>query len=175
MEEAKLRRVFFALYPVSDVQEQISELVNTLPLKGKITAKENFHVTLVFLGTMKQTRIDKLIRLAQDIAFRPFSFSLDSYGYFKRAKVAWLGCSHTPPGLYELQQQLVQAAAMCHISTDERSWELHLTVARKSARLARDEQSEFNVKWQDSRFYLMESVSTPQGVRYHVLHTFESR
>ncbi len=62
-------------------------------------APENIHLTLKFLGTTSDDKLDEIAAAIEETVsnFRKFYFSLDGLGAFpstKRARVIWVGVHH---------------------------------------------------------------------------------
>ncbi len=101
-------RLFFALWPNQAVRAQIEN--SPFPrLKPNTTPRENWHITLLFLGPTTSSQRIKFEQAAATIQARSFTLSLDKFGQFGRARVAWLGCSQPPETLIEFQQHLESA------------------------------------------------------------------
>lgn len=99
------RRLFFGLWPNESVRQKIQD--TPYPgLKAKTIPRENWHMTLVFLGPTSSAQQDKFERLAERIRVKVFNVNLDITGKFIRAGVAWLGCEHPHHRLVELQRML---------------------------------------------------------------------
>ncbi len=106
MSKHQARRLFFALWPDKAVRQQIQAAAFP-KLNSNSVPPENWHITLVFLGTCSASQQARFIRVTDDLRAEPFEFVLDTTGQFKRARVAWLGCYHCPEPLEDLHQKLV--------------------------------------------------------------------
>ena len=90
----------------------------------------------------------------------------------RQPRVAWLGCRKIPNALTELHQKLGQALGKCGYQPESRSYNPHLTVARKIMELPAPVSFE-PIRWEVNQFTLINSRSTSQGVIYEVVETFE--
>lgn len=68
--EHALRRLFFALWPDSEMQAALAEVTRrwVAGIGGKPIPPENFHFTLAFLGTMDDRRLPELEPIAESVA-----------------------------------------------------------------------------------------------------------
>ena len=87
-------RLFFALWPDDAIRQQLVDAYARIPgLKGqRDVLPNNLHVTLHFLGNVEASRVDCFRRQAEVISAHRFQLQLDRFGYFKKARVLWLGC-----------------------------------------------------------------------------------
>src|SRR5262245_57348130 len=68
--EHALRRLFFALWPDSEMQAALAEVTRrwVSGIGGKPIPPENFHFTLAFLGSMDERRVPELEPIAESVA-----------------------------------------------------------------------------------------------------------
>jgi len=185
-------RCFIAI----DIDQQIRKALANLQqeLQGKADIKrsdakwvnpENIHLTLKFLGEIKDEQAVDICNITGDVASRHESFELDveSVGHFggRSARVLWVGTGQNIDKLLQLQQDLEQQLDLAGWPREARKFSGHLTLCRirntragvKLAQLARD--------YRDFRLGTMpaESVSvyqsqlTPQGPIYTVLGNYK--
>ena len=185
-------RCFIAI----DIDEQIRKALASLQdqMRGKADIKrgdakwvnpENIHLTLKFLGEVKDEQAVDVCNITGAVASRHESFELDveSVGHFggRSARVLWVGTGQNIDKLLQLQQDLEQQLDLAGWPRETRKFSGHLTLCRirnaragiKLAQLARD--------YRDFRLGTMpaESVSvyqsqlTPQGPIYTVLGKYE--
>ena len=66
---------------------------------GRAARAENLHLTLAFLGNVRQERFAELAAIGATAAgaAAPFMLTLDSLGVFRDAGVAWAGPGRPPP------------------------------------------------------------------------------
>lgn len=162
-------RLFFALWPDEATR---SALAGLLPPgqsgAGRPTAPENLHLTLAFLGMQPAQVLPALEQVLQAIAFPELRLQLDRYGYFQRARIAWLGMKQPPPALLQLQRELSAAVMQCGIGHDrESAFRPHVTLARNAPAAPRGREPE--IVWQAPQLALVQSTTTPRGPIYQVL------
>ena len=185
-------RCFIAI----DIDEQIRKALALLQdeLRDKADIKRsdakwvnpgNIHLTLKFLGEIKDEQVMDVCNIVGDVASRHESFELhvESVGHFggKSARVLWVGTGQNIDKLLQLQQDLEQQLDLAGWPRENRKFSGHLTLCRirnaragvKLAQLARD--------YKDYKLGIMlanavsvyQSQLTPQGPIYTVLGKYE--
>ena len=162
-------RLFFALWPDEATR---SVLAGLLPPgqsgAGRPTASENLHLTMAFLGMQPAQVLPALEQVLQAVDFPELRLQLDRYGYFQRARIAWLGMQHPPPALLQLQRELSAALRACGIGHDrESAFRPHVTLARNAPAAPRGRAPE--IVWQAPQLALVQSTTAPRGPIYEVL------
>ncbi|RJQ48641.1 MAG: RNA 2',3'-cyclic phosphodiesterase [Gammaproteobacteria bacterium] len=170
-ERPATQRLFFALLPDATLHERLIKLCSDLAINGAPVAPGNLHLTLVFLGaTDAATRLD-IERACGNVCAAAFTLTLDQIGYWPKPRIVWLGSTATPPELSALVAGLNAIAARSGFSVDTRPYAPHITLARKARALKGRPVAP--LQWEARGFSLMESQSTPQGVRYIELRRWE--
>ncbi len=87
-------RVFIAVELPEDIREELYKLVNSLKCSisdVKWVEKENFHITIRFIGEVEEDKISKLEEILDDVGnkFSPFKVELKGIGSFPH--VLWVG------------------------------------------------------------------------------------
>ncbi|MBC7319413.1 RNA 2',3'-cyclic phosphodiesterase [bacterium] len=87
-------RVFIAVGLPEDIKEELHKLVGSLRRSisdVKWVEKENFHITIRFIGEVEEDRILKLEKILDDIGskFSPFKVEIKGIGNFPH--VLWVG------------------------------------------------------------------------------------
>lgn len=162
-------RLFFALWPDEATRSALAGLLPSgQPGAGRPTAPENLHLTMAFLGMQPAQVLPALKQVLQALAFPELRLQLDCYGYFQRARIAWLGMQHPPPALLQLQRELSAALGQCGIGHDGESvFRPHVTLARNAPAPPRGAEPE--IIWQAPQLALVRSTTTPGGPIYEVL------
>jgi len=76
-------RTFIAIEIPEEVKEQIIEIQKRLPsFKGKLTEKENLHITLKFLGEINENKIEEVKKRLREIKYQAFDSQLENLGFF---------------------------------------------------------------------------------------------
>jgi RNA 2',3'-cyclic 3'-phosphodiesterase len=105
-----------------------------IPLK-QWTHQEDLHITLAFLGDMKQGDFSQLKEALTKISQTAPSFQLkiNGAGFFgnpKTPRVLWAGLQKEAP-LFELQKQIYEACIAAGYNLDKRPYRPHITLGKK--------------------------------------------
>ena len=163
------QRLFFALWPDAGVRAALEATGKSLLGKRvKRIPAANLHLTLAFAGSVTSRVRRCLETAAGDIRQAPFDLTIDHGGHWQRPRIAWIGPTHTPPGLWSLVGDLRTAFESCGLQADTRPYQPHVTLARKISRL--ENATHINpVPWSIRSFSLVASVTDPRGARYERL------
>jgi 2'-5' RNA ligase len=150
---------------------------------GRWVPRENWHVTLKFLGRTWPRLLPLVETACREAAgsASPFSLSLSGLGVFPgpgRARVLWAGLDDPEKRLTEIAAGL-DAALAKEFAPEKRAFTPHLTVARfnppvpmrdhaESLAAAEIHAPEFEV----DRLVLYRSHLSPRGARYEALEEF---
>ena len=171
-------RLFAALAPDPAALEKIRDFTararQRVPLV-KWTRPENIHLTLHFLGEMKEQDLpvirEGLASAAAGVA--PFSFQLDKKGLFRGrgSSILWIGASDAA-ALLALASR-VQGALRSF--GDPKPFKAHLTIARAGREVGEEELAA--IPWEPSPYqcatmHLIQSQLLPAGAKYTVLSEF---
>jgi len=168
-------RLFFALWPDPKTQAAIADLAQLVAAesKGRAVAADNVHLTLAFLGAQPATGLAALRALAAAVRTRPFELGLDEIGCFRKAGIAWLGASITPPEISALHAHLARNLADAGITLDARPFSPHLTLARRVALPVRRKLAQ-PIRWKISSFALVASELNQDRPRYRLLDAWNA-
>ena len=99
---------------------------------GNFTRRDNFHLTLAFLGEVPGARISAVKRAMDAVLFEPFSLSFEQLGEFKRSGggIWWIGAAQYPP-LLKMQADLSAALRREGFPLESRPFRPHLTLGRE--------------------------------------------
>lgn len=136
--------------------------------------RENFHLTLRFLGGVDPMLLPRLEEALEELAgnHQPFTLLPDRPGRFsgRRGETVYLGFSRTPAPLTDVYRELAGLLEPLGYPVTTEPFVPHITLLR-NARLREDGPGQEPDcpslrQIMISRICLMESVSTPEGVRY---------
>lgn len=130
-------RTFIAIELEEDVKDYLADVqVETQKLcrRGNFTPKENFHLTLHFLGEVKQEDLEYL----QEAMFetsrrnRPFTLTLEKIGFFPRGNkgVLWAGVGKSPQ-LQRVFSTLEKALEQQGFARERKGLSPHITLGRE--------------------------------------------
>jgi 2'-5' RNA ligase len=165
------RRLFFALWPDDAVRAQIVRATRDAAGSsgGRPVRKDRLHVTVAFLGALTEAGHD-VARGVPPIEVGAFDLALDRIGTFANGGVLWLGPKEVPPALTELERRLWDELESCGFVRDERIYQPHVTLARRSRRSI--ELQVPPIEWRVAALALVESLPDGRNVHYEVLETW---
>ncbi len=163
-----MKRLFFALWPEAEVREKIDALNRQVELAGVRKLKpQNLHMTLLYLGNINTAMQKEIILKVAQINSRLFDFQLDAIAYWKTPSVICLIVSQQPKPLLALVNQLVEICKEFPIHMHDRPYQAHVTLMRKAKQAYPLNYAP--IHWSAKDFVLVESISTPTGIRYEIL------
>ncbi len=131
-------RTFVAVLIADEIRRNIAEVQE--PLKKlapdvKWVAPDNFHVTLKFLGNVREDDLQGVYDAAEEAsgAFPPFDLSFAGLGAFpnpRRARVVWVGIDKGRDQLVELASAMDSKLAKLGFPKEEREFKSHITIGR---------------------------------------------
>lgn len=100
-------------------------------LRGHMTARENLHLTLAFLGEQPESAVPQLRQAMERAVGAPFALTLAAPGRFRqeRGDVWWIGAQPCPP-LEALARRLRRELVQSGFSVDEKPFRAHVTLGR---------------------------------------------
>jgi 2'-5' RNA ligase len=142
-------RLFFALWPDALSRARLAGIARELArrVEGRAVPETNIHLTLAFLGEVEAARLDAVLDAGASLGGADFPVVLDRLGAFRRAQVAWAGCSAPAQELLELQSTLADLLASAGFDLEHRPFAPHLTLARKAVHTLEGESLEPPVQW----------------------------
>lgn len=187
-------RVFIAI----DIDESIIKALGDLQsdMQGKADIKKSdarwvnpdtLHLTLKFLGEIKDEQVVDVCRAVEVVAGRHqnFEFDVEAVGYFggKSARVLWVGAGNESDELSKLQQDLEQELAQVGWPKENRKFSGHLTLCRVRNPRAGFELAKMTESYKDFKLGTMPADSlcvyqsdlTPKGPIYTVLGNYKLR
>lgn len=122
-------RAFIAIELPDELKEELSKL--KLPDANlTLVKKENMHLTLKFLGEIKDSKISEVIEKLNTIKFSPFELETSEIGFFPNEnyiRVVWIGIKDDSK-LIELQKQVDNT--LYPLFPKEKNFSSHITIAR---------------------------------------------
>lgn len=146
----------------------------------KCVETENIHLTMKFLGDVREELLGELVSLVEGVSFSPFRMELRGVGAFpnlRRPRVIWAGITRGVDELTGIFESLESGLAGMGFSPERRRFSPHITLVRVRSgrnreRLVReilghadDEFGDMEVKF----VRLKKSVLTPRGPVYSTL------
>ena len=185
-------RVFIAI----DIDEQIRKALGNLQneLRSKVDIKKSdakwvnpelVHLTLKFLGEIKDEQVVDVCNVAKEVAsqYEGFELDIESVGFFggRSARVLWVGTGQGCDNLLQLQSALEQQLALAGWPRETRKFSGHLTLCRVRNSRAGVKLAQVTEGYKDFELGTMtvDSVSvyqsqlTPTGPVYTVLGNYK--
>jgi len=185
-------RCFIAI----DIDEKIRTAIDNLQqdLAGAVDIKkgdvkwvkpQRMHLTLKFLGEVKDKRIIDVCRAVEEVVGRHAGFELDikNVGYFggKSARVLWAGTGDGSDNLGRLQKDIEKQLALAGWDEEKREFAGHLTLCRVRNSKAGVKLAQISEDYKDLRLGTIraDSVSVyqsqlkPAGPVYTILASYK--
>jgi 2'-5' RNA ligase len=184
LSETPTRRLFFALWP-DDLQRAALTHAAAKTVRhcgGRPVSEPNLHVTLAFLGSVPEPRLEELSTIGQRTAAAfprsalPIVVSLTGFEHWAKpqllAAVGEPAATGSPAtGVAALARTLTRETAERGFSPDLKPFRAHVTVARKVARAPRSCAMP-EVSWSFDAFALVESRTLAEGPVYSVVESY---
>jgi 2'-5' RNA ligase len=132
-------RLFFALWPDPDTKARIAHVADALRVTGdaRRVARENYHLTLAFVGEVPQPELAVLQQIGRDQRATGCAINLDTYEHWPDSQVVVAVARQTPAALLELWTRLHAELALRNAALNVRRLHpppplrAHVTLARK--------------------------------------------
>jgi 2'-5' RNA ligase len=171
---AETVRLFFALWPGSDLQAQLAAWAKQAAGRGRVMRRENLHLTLGFLGTTEAALVPDLIALAAGVRFAPIRLPLDRVGYWKQNRIIWCGTGEEPQALSALVAELRARLDAAGVRYDPKPFVSHVTLVRDAAGLPAA-PAWIPLVWEATDFALVSSIRVEGRVTYQVTQRFPAQ
>lgn len=157
-------RLFFALWPPRETAQALAAWANEVQKQagGKVTATENIHLTLAFLG---ESDPDKARAAARVVKARQHELPIDSAKYVRRNEMVWVGPAAMPEALADLVSQLHASLRAQAFVLEDRPFAAHVTLIRK-APAPKSLPPLPKLHWPANEFVLIRSRTSSKGSSY---------
>jgi 2'-5' RNA ligase len=138
-----MRRVFFALWPSEEQQTALAGAARSALQAegGRLVPAVNFHVTLVFVGSVAEARIQDLFKIAEHVSAAarssgefgrdPLQLAFDAVEYWREAKILCATASMPSAAASALSAALKTRLLAAGFTPDLKPFRAHVTLARK--------------------------------------------
>ena len=171
-------RLFFALWPDVDTQAQIANAAAALRLAGDAqrVPRENYHVTLAFVGEVAASRLAVLQQIGRGQRAAGCTITFNAYDYWPRPQVAVAIARESPAALSllwtQLHRDLALHQAALNVMCSRSPLRTHITLARKVAQ-APMLQAMSPFHWNVRSFSLIRSDTSGARSVYTVVDTWQ--
>lgn len=134
---------------IASFYEQVQKVYQLPKHYKKIVNKEDFHLTLLFLGSWQpEKRVQLWKRLQTDISEIPsFSITFSNLNYFggdhKQPRVFYVG-NETENRLIHLQSLIQKEAELLDFPKENRKYKPHMTLAKKWSDMTQGKPDDWN-------------------------------
>ncbi len=119
---------------LSDLQWQLQNGVDVKKGDVKWVNTDNIHLTLKFLGEIKDEKVVEICNIVNTVTgkYKSFELDIESVGHFggKSPKVLWVGMGKGGENLLELQEDIEKSLALAGWPQETREFAGHLTLCR---------------------------------------------
>lgn len=130
-------RVFYAIKFDNETKEYLDTIKNKIranSTKGNFTNKENFHLTLKFIGEINQNQLSALVNCIGELCSNKKSFTIEfnRLGKFDRGNrcIPWIGIRETEE-LNLIQSELETILEKEGFKKEQRTFKPHITLGRQ--------------------------------------------
>lgn len=176
-------RMFIAIELDNTLKEYVfqrQQIIKNNSRRGNFSRKENFHLTLKFIGEVNIEEIEDIKKAINNTAsvFSPFKMNLGELGYFprKNKKIIWIGTSQGNKKLHKLFNILETNLDRLGFEREARGLKPHITLARevvlkKDFKLLSKEISIESKEIPVKKISLMESTRIDGLLTYRPIYT----
>ncbi len=119
---------------IADLQKQLAAKANVKKGDVKWVEPGNIHLTMKFLGEVKDEQIAEVCEISKQVAesHKKFTLNIESVGSFggRSAKVVWVGAGKGADDLLALQKDLDGRLGQAGYPKENREFSAHLTLCR---------------------------------------------
>ena len=134
--EGPSMRLFIAIEFPEWIREALSRdaaLLRPACERGRFSRKENYHVTLAFLGETASERVPAIVAAMEEVSSPPPVISVGDLGMFRsREGNVLYRAVENDERLWRLQRRLSEALSARGFVLEERAFSPHLTMARRA-------------------------------------------
>lgn len=164
-------RVFIAVELSDDIKEYIykkSKLIKKKSIKGNFTDEDNYHITIKFIGEIKEDQIMEITEALETVGNKnqSFSMNLSTLDYFQkgRSKILYFDIENNFDQLNRLFETVEEELYTKGYAKDQRDFTPHITIGRKvRLTMAVDELNDLLAL--DDRTINVETISLMESTR----------
>lgn len=144
---------------------QIQNVLRNLSDGGNWVSKDNFHITMKFLGEIEEEYVESIDRILKTISHNnaPISIKLSNLGYFNKKineyGVVWSGLEGDIYRLNSIYNFLEEEMGKIGFPKERRKFSPHITLVRKMRTNLDFQQIKDNLKPYLRRQYVLESIA----------------
>lgn len=175
-------RTFIGINFDEDIKEYLTEIQEKVKINckgGNYTKRDNFHLTLRFMGEVKRDEIELLSEAVCEAgnANKKFDLTANELGFFTKGSrsIVWLGVSENKK-LIRLFQTLEKSLGRQGFSRDKKGLSPHITLGRDVDLFLSQQQMKDKIKIEDktlpiNSISLLESARVGSNLVYRPIYT----
>ena len=163
-------RVFFALPLKEQLKLEIEQWqINNLPPSSYTMPTANFHITLAFIGSIRDSDLGLLFERTDEVLkngdFNIGNLNLIETGFWAKPGILWIGPNTWSENLTKLAHKLQNVGRNFGAKKDKKAYRPHLTLSKKIQSPSHPTvQPDFHLDYDQVTLY--HSISMKNGVRY---------
>jgi 2'-5' RNA ligase len=161
-------RCFVAAWPDEPTRLALSSVLDDVGRRvehRRATRVDDLHLTLAFIGELAEDVALDLSAGIANLRFRPFTWQLDTLGFFEDARVVWIGSpGETPKPLLTLASRVRALLASMSVPHDQRLLAPHVTLLRGVRSFVA--QNAPPIRWRIGSIALYRSAPARQASQY---------
>ena len=166
-------RLFFAVRPDLVERDSLAEAAQSLSLglDARLVPRNNYHVTLAFIGEVAPSQLSTLQQIGATQAAPSLALRFDAFEYWPKPEVVVAAARTIPDGLQALWDQLHRELAVHRWALEPKRLRPHVTLARKVSQTP-VLQAMSPLNWVAREFCLMRSGLGGEQPAYTVVDTW---
>ncbi len=167
----EIMRLFAAIDLSDEIKDALVSVQNEMRrsrVNGNYTKRENFHVTLAFIGEWSDP--ENVVGALGAVTSKPFDIRLDRLGAFD--SLWWAGIDGSEP-LMTLSRRVRRALADGMITYDSKRFSPHITLVRRPDAIALPDVYVPKIGMRVDSFSLFRSDRTKSGMVYTLFAGFD--
>lgn len=163
------------------IEKKVELLKNSVDEKVKWVKKENWHITIKFLGEVEEKKLPKIKNKIKEIKeFNDFYFQInriDSFPNINYPKIVYLGIDSGKEKLKEINNEIEIKLSQLNFKKEKQTFTPHITIGRSKDYTDNSKLSNTIKKFYKKRYFiniyvpvdkisLMKSELTPEGPQY---------
>lgn len=165
-------RLFFALNFSESFKQALFNWQLSLDIQGKLIDPDNFHLTLLFLGAIKNHQVYDIIDSIQVPEQKSFTLTTGALNFFAKTEILYAAIEQGHDATLALHQYLKQQTSQLNfLKREKRNYVPHITFARE-VQPPTSFPDAMDIDEHISDFQLMESIQIKSGVVYETIDSW---
>lgn len=168
-------RLFIAIEIPEDIKDELADLVERYKHKisnVKWVERENFHITLRFLGEVEENKVGLIESIIDEVAGKFSSFEIELKGMGKFPHVIWVGIDRGKDTLSNIAYSIEGALLRGGFEPADKPFSPHITLGRIKKEIKNLQLEAFGpISFQADSITLMQSRLFPSGPVYTPIKT----